>query len=272
MSIVETSESAALVNNSVPENSNQQPQVRLCMSPVDYKRERETIRATYGDNKAQAGVRFEQALAQLFYRSGWTQEQLATEEGKSQPYITRMLQFGRFLNFMPSGHNPEKDQFSKLSERKFRDYWARTEPGGNERIRFLAVNRLIEEAHLSAQPRPGIVAAIKKRFADGKWHRVETIARAVEAPDDQVEHILGKCCHSGGYSLTQAERRKSGKHNEYRIFRRERTVSTEEIVSKISPIIEHLEEQSKRAAGTISGATIAMLATQLANLLKHWVE
>lgn len=98
---------------------------------------------TSGDNSPkQAGIRFEQALAQLFYRSGWTQEQLAQEEGKNRTRITQMLQFGRFLNFVTTGNNLPKDQFSKLSERSFRHFWARTEPGGNERIRFLEVNRL----------------------------------------------------------------------------------------------------------------------------------
>ena len=38
--------------------------------------------------RAEAGARFEQALATLFFRSGWTQEKLAEKEGKSQHWIS----------------------------------------------------------------------------------------------------------------------------------------------------------------------------------------
>src|SRR5262245_52706437 len=41
----------------------------------------------------------DQALALLFYRSGWTQEELAEKEGKSVSWISYRLRFGRFLNF-----------------------------------------------------------------------------------------------------------------------------------------------------------------------------
>jgi hypothetical protein len=246
--------------------------VRILMSQAEYKQQREAIRLQYGENKTEAGIRFEQALAKLFFSSGWTQEQLAKEEGKSQTHIAKMLRFGRFLNFSSTELKSEKDPFSKLSEGAFRNFWSHTQPGGNERIRFLEVIRLIEQSHLSAWPRRRIVADIKKEFADGKWHRAETIAHRINAPPDHVEDILGKCCASLGYSAIKGERRKSGKHSEYRLFRKERVISTEEIATKLSPIIEHLEEQGKRAAGTISNASISMLAGRLNNLLKEWCE
>jgi transcriptional regulator with XRE-family HTH domain len=245
---------------------------RIVMSQADYKQQREAIRLSYGENKTEAGIRFEQALAKLFFSSGWSQEQLAKEEGKTRQHIARLTLFGRFLNFAPDRSNPEKGDFSKLSEWTFRNLWSHTQPGGNERIRFLEVIRLIEHAHLSAWPRRKIVADIKKQFADGKWHRIETIAHRIDAPPDHVEDVLGKCCAPLGYSAIKGERRKSGKHNEYRLFRKERVISSEEIATKLSPIIEHLEEQSKRAAGTISGASISMLAGRLNNLLKEWCE
>jgi hypothetical protein len=35
----------------------------------------------------------------LFYRSGWTQEELAKKEGKSPQWVAQRIRFGRFLNF-----------------------------------------------------------------------------------------------------------------------------------------------------------------------------
>jgi hypothetical protein len=88
-------------------------------------------------NRKDTGAKWDQQLATLFYQSGWTQERLAEKEGKSRPYITRLLLFGRFLNFVPIGTNPEIP-LSSITEGKFRSYWERTE-GGNERQRFAAV-------------------------------------------------------------------------------------------------------------------------------------
>jgi len=48
------------------------------------------------------------AFANLFHRSGWTQEQLAKKEGKSQPWIVVRLRFGRFLKFITGSNNSEE--------------------------------------------------------------------------------------------------------------------------------------------------------------------
>jgi len=70
--------------------------------------------------------------AALFYRSGWTQEELAAKEGKSRQRITQMLLFGRFLNFATGGSNSQIPP--NLTERHFRSFWERT--SGDERDRF----------------------------------------------------------------------------------------------------------------------------------------
>jgi hypothetical protein len=56
--------------------------------------------------KAEAGIRWEQELARLFVRSGWTQEELVKREGKSKGWIDQRLRFGRFLNFPTMVGNP----------------------------------------------------------------------------------------------------------------------------------------------------------------------
>ena len=90
------------------------------MSPDDYEAERARLREAYGDSNKEAGARFEQELARLFYRSGWTQEELAKKEGLKQPTVCQRLQFGRFLDFIASGNKTENPAFSKLTERRFR--------------------------------------------------------------------------------------------------------------------------------------------------------
>jgi hypothetical protein len=69
---------------------------------------------------------------------------LAKKEGKSAGWITQRLRFGRFLTFLTTVSNSESLPLN-LTERRFRQYWERTDKSEtNERIRFLAVRRLIE--------------------------------------------------------------------------------------------------------------------------------
>lgn len=69
------------------------------MTAAQYEAERARLRELYGDTPANAAVKSEQALALLFHRSGWTQQELAKVEGKSQRWVSYRLTFGRFLNF-----------------------------------------------------------------------------------------------------------------------------------------------------------------------------
>jgi hypothetical protein len=96
------------------------------MTDAEYEAERARLRETYGDSKKEAGVRYEQALAVLFHRSGWTQEKLAKKEGKSPSRIVRLIQFGRFLNLCGARTNPDSLP-NNLTETKFRTYWERTD-------------------------------------------------------------------------------------------------------------------------------------------------
>jgi hypothetical protein len=66
--------------------------------------------------------RAHEGIAKLFFRSGWTQEQLAKKEGCKQPFISKRLVFGRFLGFIPTGII-----FKNLTVGRFGDYWQRSD-------------------------------------------------------------------------------------------------------------------------------------------------
>jgi hypothetical protein len=58
------------------------------MTMTEYDQERSKLAA----ERKYAGAHFDQQLAKLFYRSGWTQEQLATKEGISKSRADQRLE------------------------------------------------------------------------------------------------------------------------------------------------------------------------------------
>jgi hypothetical protein len=84
----------------------------LCGAPCAVHMDRRYV--TYSAHFVrEAAAKRDQALAVLFYRSGWTQEELAKKEAEltnkpmSQQRVAERLRFGRFLNFTASGSNSE---------------------------------------------------------------------------------------------------------------------------------------------------------------------
>lgn len=243
------------------------------LSRGEYIREREAIRETYGDSPTEAAAKRDQALARLFTRSGWTQEQLAEVEGKSQQRIAEILRFGRFLEFTGS----TGISINHVTESRFNGksgYWRRTDSSEtNERIRFQEVIRLIEDSTLAAPRHRAIRSMLVQQFGDGKWHRPGTMATHIDTTEDHVTRILNELSWpSNSRTAFKVERKKVGKHHEYRIFKKERTISTDELTEKLTPIIEELQEMSERAPGTMSNPTVARIAAQIRNLLKEWRE
>lgn len=243
------------------------------MSVADFERERAVLRETYGDSSTEAAAKRDQALAKLFYRSGWTQEELAAREGKPQSWISRRTLFGRFLDFMPTGINPETAP-ANLTERRFRSYWDRTDKSeGNERQRFSAVLRLMqEETVLIQKRRPKIGPMIVEQFGDGKWHALATIAKAIEEPEEHIVETLRTMEALRGTYGARCERKKVGTSSSYRIFRQTRTISSAELNTKLTPLIEGLKAEGKKNMATMSPGTVAHLAGLLQQLLDEWTE
>ena len=249
------------------------------MSAADYERERTALRETYGDSSTEAAAKRDQALAKLFYRSGWTQEDLAKRESKSQKWIDFHMRFGRFLNFSTTVLNPENQPFTppvNLTERRFRLYWERTDKSeGNERARFLAVARLMQEETrlLLVQPRRHKIGPmLVEQFGDGEWHSLAAMIEAVEAPEEHVVETLRTMQALRGTYGARCERKKVGTSYSYRIFRQTRTISSAELKTKLTPLIKELKAEGKKNMATMSPATVAHLAGWLQKLLDEWTE
>src|SRR5260370_34348862 len=92
------------------------------MTEEAYDRERAKLRNTDGHSSIEAAAKRDQALAILFYRSGWPQEQLAKKEGRTHQWVSCRMRFGRFLNFANSLAEPESLP-KNFSAKKFLDIW-----------------------------------------------------------------------------------------------------------------------------------------------------
>jgi transcriptional regulator with XRE-family HTH domain len=239
------------------------------MTDAEYEAERARLRELYGDGSKDAAYgKTDQALAMLFYRSGWTQEELAKKEGKSAQRIAQILRFGRFINYSTAVEFPKN-----LTERRFRSYWEQgdeTQP--NELARFQAVLALMrEDMKLVVDRRPTIAPVIIEKFGDGKWHARETVARALNTDPNHVAATIDRMRVQKGVS--KVERKPVGQTFSYRIFPKESTehmISSLELIEKLGPIIEGLNDQGKKNMATASPSTVALLAHQLQQLLNDW--
>ena len=224
----------------------------------------------YGDNKKQAAAKSVEALAMFFAKFVWTPQKIAQKEGKSAPWVTYQLCFGRFLNFFTTVNNSENGSLG-LTEWKFRKFWEGTE--GGEYARFQAVLSAMEGATMHRPARPKIGNAIVEHFADGQWHALPTIAKTVgEGDEDHVADTLKTMKDHKTYGVSKVESHPYKATKQFRIFRADKTVSTEEIQTKLDPIITGLEAEGKKNMATMSPGTVARLAALLRRQVQDWIK
>jgi len=248
------------------------------MTEEQYERERQALRDAYGNNKTQAGARWEQELAKLFDRSGWTQEQLAKKEGMSQRRTSELLKFGQFLGFSATGAKIENGPV--LNERSFRKCWAQTSTGSNQspvhdRDRFREVARMIADAAETGTRKkpigPDVSKKIVKKLGDGQWHTPKSIASAGGIAESDVPGALGNILKFGLHN-TKAEKKKVGKEFHYRIFKLERSISLDELIEKLTPIIKALDAEGRKTSVTTIPGEVRNQAIRLKKLLDEWTE
>lgn len=241
------------------------------MTDAQYERERAALLETYGESSREAGAKRDQGLATLFYRSGWTQEDLAKKEGMSQQRIGQSLRFGRFLDFTTGVVN-SGTATSKLSEGFFRRCWERTDKTeGNERIRFQEVVRIMSKTSLSLSPRPTIHDELIKQFADGQWHRLPTMAAHLKTDEQHVvDTLTGMKKRAAGNA--HCESKSVANTKSYRIFPKEKSVSSIELAEKLRPIIKDLRAQACKDIATYSIQAVRFATGKLEQLLDEWTE
>jgi hypothetical protein len=249
------------------------------MTEAEYRRARDGLRATYGETSAQAGAQADQALAALFVRSGWTQEQLAAAEGKKHAYIAYRLVFGRFLAFSTTVENPEFTSVrARLTERRFRAYWLRAKDvgSGNERQRFLAVQKALQadvRVGRSTRPKKAIGLAIKATCADGKWHAFSVIHERVQrieadATAEDVASVLEWIVQRSTYGLT-GEKQKGAQGWRYKLHVSGAYIPLRALMQEIGPLLAGLEAEGKKNSATASPPQVAHLTFQLRQVLER---
>jgi hypothetical protein len=238
------------------------------MTVEEYRQRRAELRATYGESHKDAGGLADQALAHLLVQAKWSQKDLASEEGKSEAWISKNLLFGHFLQEFTTVNFPRS-----LTERRFRKFWERTDRNElNERIRFRQVARLMEEDATfskSRRKKPAIADAIKTTSA-GAWHRFSTIVTNVrtvvpEATEEDIEAVLKTMIYTGSYNVF-CEKKKGVDH--YRIvLGGTQKIDLVALQKELGPLIERLKAEGRKNMATMSPPTVAHLAFELERLL-----
>lgn len=243
------------------------------MSEAEYDAERARLRELYGESSAEAVGKRDQALALLFARSNWTQEELAKKEGKTRQWIAYRVRFGEFLNYATVVAK-SKSLPSNLTEGRFRKFWEQTDKKSpKDEYRFREVLELLNDPEAGPQRtmRPRIAPDIVKQFGDGKWHQVEVIAKALGTDADHVDGALGMMLKYTTHGAS-AEKRIHSRSHQYRIFKQDRAIANSELLEKLTPIVKGLEAEGRRSAAAASPAAVAILANQLRKLLDEWTQ
>jgi hypothetical protein len=130
----------------------------------------------------------------------------------------------------------------------------------------------MQEAALAPKPpnrSKELGRSIAARFADGKWHDVEKIAKQLEAPLEEVTAAVQNIVAHSTFQCT-AQKRPFAKTYQYRIFPQERQVSTVEMVAKLQPLLDVLKEQGRANMATMSPQTVAYHTAMIQSLLNEW--
>jgi hypothetical protein len=238
------------------------------------------IEEQYAARRAGADAYRDQELARLFTECEWTQERIAGQMGRRQAWVSYRLVFGRFLAFITTGDNPNRDLIDTLTERRFRQHWKQTK--GKEPARFAEVAHRLEhgiaQGHQALVEKPGIKAAIEDVLADGQWYTTAQIAATAEeslpgVTTEQVSNSM-KSIHDRPPDGVKLQRKKIGKKCQYRLARRKAGADAHadalvELYEEARPIIEELRQWGRSSRWQQAPGELLKLAVQLERLFER---
>lgn len=126
-------------------------------------------------------------------------------------------------------------------------------------------------AKVKAASRFALGKQINAQFGDGKWHSFETIVAKTGARAKKVSGTLDRMWRWGTYK-TKCERKKVGAEYHFRLSPRDKQISVEELIEKLTPILKELEVQGRANAATMSPPTVRIMTAKIQKLLEGWAE
>jgi hypothetical protein len=170
------------------------------MTMEQFEEEKARLVTLYGGTARDASGKRAQAFAQLYAKSGWTQQALAEVERLSQQRVHQLLVFGRFL-LTTLGSKSRVGH-----EKHFRALLSRTDKTAKESERFAAVEALLQEDTTDKPSMKGLGKQIVTQFNDGKFHRISDMATAINVDMPTIRGICDRIVNQGAFQ-TFGERR-----------------------------------------------------------------
>jgi hypothetical protein len=112
---------------------------------------------------------------------------------------------------------------------------------------------------------------IKAQFGDGKWYSFETIVTKTGGRAKKVWGTLDRMWRWGTYK-TKCERKKVGTEYHFRLSLKDKQISVQELIEKLTPILKELEVQGRANAATMSPPTVRIMTAKIQKLLEEWAE
>jgi len=138
---------------------------------------------------------------------------------------------------------------------------------GHQRAMQRAKKRAVRKPPISPKVGRDLIAKLRA----GKWYSAKAVAEDAGITERDVHSVLHTMCWRPQHGA-KAERKKIGDQIHYRVFKQNKSVSVEELTTKLRPIVEGLKAEGKKNMATMVPAEVAMLAARLERLLNEWAE
>jgi len=110
-----------------------------------------------------------------------------------------------------------------------------------------------------------------RRCEGAKWRSAKEVAHRAGIADGDVARVM-HVIRTTHKHRAKVETKRVGREIHYRIFKQDKTVSVQELITKLRPIVEGLKAEGKKNMATMVPAEVAMLAARLEHLLNEWAE